>query len=463
MGEIMFVRQTVEDFKKGTLEVLCPKMVLRQEGSNTPQEQTGSGVIRQDSQGNLEFVMLESPVVPQGQNIKTFIDGINSLVSGQLMPADSYHSLEAVTLSDVTWKSSRIRVNPHHGPSGSAYSGPLSLIEHEESSDQSSASVSLSVFDDITIPFNDRTDRIVKKGDSEQSSSLLNVAVFSVGPVKFMLTKEDDHLSIHASTSDSAIPQRLETRIMESLQYVVAQTLSWAVMVKESEGRNVTCLHSTRSGMGKRTASPPISYPNHDFGGKWVWPLFGNYLTHVLKFTGDDRFQLHPISAWLHHLRNASNSSIFAKGLALGVAVEGILESEFSGVGGLSAEYLKSVEDMIAHINTFGGDATIQARTLGAVNAMKTTRAKDRLLALQAEGIIRQADVKAWDAIRNRGAHARPPERKKMQEWVNNCYRVEVLINHLIFKSIGYAGPFTDYGTTGWPVAQYPSPVASNP
>jgi hypothetical protein len=376
--------------------------------------------------------------------------------AGKLVPADEYYSLDATDLSGLTWKTERLLVSRSFSPSGSITRGPIYVLEHSEPSDSENTTIILEIFNDVRLPFANRTKEDLSLEAGEPAFHLRDRASLKTDKCDLTIRRDNDILIIRAAVRNKDFPENFETRIIESLQYVTSRTLSWGILQKNANKNWLTILRSPDKPVPPAKLSPPIDYILSDLYGRWTWMLFGKYLEHIDKFVGENRFQMHPLSAWLNYARNASSGSIFSKGLGLGVAVEGILECEFSLIGRPSLIDTSGLEEMIKHVSSFSGNENILSRTLGALDAMRNPRAKDRLFALQEVAAIRQEDIKAWDDIRNRGAHARPPEKGARQEWIDNCYKTEVLLNHLIFHAIGYEGEFTDYGTANWPQSRYP-------
>jgi len=449
----MLFNEILEDFRKGNLELWCPKMSVRQQDNEKPIEYLGSGLVRQNQERRLEFVLIESSSPSLSANWKRMLGNTGEV--GKLLSADKYYSFEATDLSGRTWKADRLLVSHQFGPAGSIALADIYVLEHMKASESKNNTINLEIFNDVKLPLAEATKKTVSVGTDELVSWERNMARIKVGEFGITITKENKILTVVATSEKINLSEYFETRIIEALQYVASRTLSWGILQKTSNREWTTCLRSPDTPLLPTNLSLPINYERADLEGKWVWLLFRKYLEHICDFKGESRFQMHPLSAWLHYVRNASTGSIFAKGLGLGIAVEGILESEFANIGSPSIEYANAVEEMIAHVKSYTGNENVLARALGALPDMKKTRAKDKLFALQEAGIVRKEDVKAWDSIRNRGAHARPPETEEAQEWINNCYKTEVLLNHLIFHAIGYEGQFTDYGTRNWPQSRY--------
>jgi hypothetical protein len=450
----MLLNETLEAFRKGNLELWCPKMTVRKQESDKLIEYSGSGLIRQNQERRIEFVLIECSLPSLPENLKRMLGNTGEV--GKLLQPDKYYSLEATDLSGWTWKADQLLVSNNFGMAGSIALGDIYVLEHMESSESQNTTIKLEIFSNAKLPLAEATKKTVSMGTDESVSWERNMARFKVGEFELTITKETNIITVVATSEKTSPAEYLETRIIEALQYVASRTLSWGILQKNYNGNWITCLRSPERALLPTNLSLPIDYNHADFEGKWVWLLFGKYLEHIHDFKGEDIFQMHPLSGWLHYVRNASVGSIFAKGLGLGVAVEGILECEFSEIGKPSTKYANELEEMIAYVKSFTCDENVRARTLGALDATRTIRAKDRLFSLGEAGIVRADDVKAWDAIRNRGAHARPPEREERQEWIDNCFKTEVLLNHLIFHAIGYEGEFTDYGTRKWPQSRYP-------
>ena len=450
----MLLHEILEDFRKGNLELWCPKMTIRKQESDKPIKSSGSGLVRQNQERGLEFVLIESSLPSLSENLKRVLGNTGEV--GKLLTPDKYYSLEATDSSGWTWKADRLLVSHSLGPAGSISQGDIYVLEHMESSESQNTTIKLEIFNDVKLPLAKATKKTVSAGTDELFSWERNMARFKVGEFELTITKENNIITVVATSEKTSPPEYFETRILEALQYVASRTLSWGILQKTANGDWITCLRSSDTVLLPINLSLPIDYNHADLEGKWVWLLFERYLKHVYDFKGENRFQMHPLSAWLHYVRNASTGSIFAKGLGLAIAVEGILECEFSKIGEPSSEYANAIGEMISHVKSFAGDENVLARTLGALRAMRKTRAKDKLIALQKASVVRAQNVKAWDAIRNSSTHANPPEKEERQEWIHNCYKTEVLLNHLIFHAIGYEGVFTDYGARHWPQSRYP-------
>lgn len=446
--------EVLKAFRDGELELFCPSMEVRQEASDSPVVHAGSGMIRQTPDRRLHFKLVTTETASDQARLARMLSG-NHYELGKLIPADAYYSFVATDLFAWTWTSQRIHIDQTRGPGGSCVSGDLPMLEHTEPSKRDVNGLTLSLRGDVEIPCNTGTETRTLVAERELRSATRNAAKFDVGPYSFLLEKDSDGLTVSVDSEREGMPPQIETRVVESLQFVTARTLGWTLMQKQTGGSCTTCLRSSQTERPTKL-SPPVDYRQRDFAGSSVWPLFGNYLQHVLKFSTEKAHEMHPVSAWLNFVRDASSGSVFAKGLGLAIAVEGVLAAEFPAAGEPTADVASAIRDAVGFLDTWDGNACVKTRALAALRAMLRPRVKDSLLSLVADGSIRRDDFNAWDAIRNRAAHAAPPESEERQKWLDNCFKAEVLLYHLIFRAIGYEGQFTDYGADGWPQVDYP-------
>ena len=102
-------------------------------------------------------------------------------------------------------------------------------------------------------------------------------------------------------------------------------------------------------------------------------------------------------------------------------------------------------------------------RIKGFINSFGARRPQDKMHDLASKGYVDRDYITAWTYLRNRHVHPKLKDLKKpdaaaMQELLDLIHRVETLLRQLTFYLINYSGPFTDYGTSGFPTKQYPLP-----
>jgi len=154
----------------------------------------------------------------------------------------------------------------------------------------------------------------------------------------------------------------------------------------------------------------------------------------------------------------AQQGTINAKALALAVAVEGICNSLFRP----SSDDEAKVKSWVASLQKHCADwvqfkepethAALFNRVHGLLGSMTRTRPIDILMQLVAEDVIPERLAKAWKKLRDPSAHANEEVAGSTQELVDLCGAATVLLYLLVFKKIGYKGPYTDYSEYGYPL-----------
>jgi len=163
-----------------------------------------------------------------------------------------------------------------------------------------------------------------------------------------------------------------------------------------------------------------------------------------------------------YSLVEASEASIDAEALALGVAVEGIVKEVLTDRPTPDEALKGAVAKAKGAVSRLGLDQTYQNRFCGALDHVLMPRTKERLHELASQGRIRKEHVDTWARLRNTWAHGSRPRDWGNQQLLDSISTVTVLFYCLVFAAIGYEGPFTDYSRRGWPDANYPESVSQS-
>ncbi|MCK4795386.1 MAG: hypothetical protein KAV87_67275 [Desulfobacteraceae bacterium] len=304
----------------------------------------------------------------------------------------------------------------------------------------------------IEIPCNTVTESKTYVGDKiRQRSGKLNAARFSACNYEIEIRNEEDWLTLGVSSGLQKLPDFLELRVGEALQFVLARSLSWSMLEIYEGNKDITSIRPLPIGESKSRAQPAIGYKRIDETG-CVWKLYEKYLQHILSYS---KPYWHPLSGFIHSVIEAMSGSLEAQALTLGVAVEGILRTEFADLALPGEEFENEIDKAKKLINESSLENSVKKRGIGAFDAMLQPRAEDRLKELVKKGLIEKELVEAWRKIRHRSAHADIMNSIDTREFLKLYDRVNVLFNQLIFLAIGYTGKYTDYSTYGWPLKDF--------
>lgn len=448
----------LKDIDEGEFELACPSITLRQAETSNPKTYSGSGLIYQKSTRQLAFKMIvasDSPIDP-----REIFSKFNRGEPGQLLSPSCFYTLAAKDINSTTWTSERIDFNINRGPDGLLIQGDLPFLTTETSSDRKKSYVRLHVLTKAKIRSNTRVIKEVHIDERLVRSEALDVAKMTVqGSTIRIHRDESPHLVVEIESEDASLPNQIEYRIVESLQFIFAKQVEISYVRKILGEKDTQTLWSTEE-LGNTALGYPIrnlyGAPSNDF-----WRLFGEYLTFVWDYPQDS---FHTLSAWLTFARNATEVPIspLTQGLALGVAVEGILQHAFSDRGSPDDMTQASLAAIIEYVSSWNGDEGVKERVLGATQSMLQVRSKDQIRALVNEGVLTDKHRRAWDKLRNAAAHASPPGKGRLQDWIDLCHTTETTLYRLVFSHIGYSGKYTDYSERGHPMADFICPTGAD-
>jgi len=319
------------------------------------------------------------------------------------------------------------------------------------------------IFRELDFPANDKvTIEESIAGKKVESRSSNRVSKFDAGGHEFTCISEERYTVCAISSSAEKAPATLNLRIIEALQFIFALPCDWSILEEMRGCRTrlrVRPLKYWREHW--RALWPPVDIRLEN--GEHIFRLFDSYLTYVQKC---DESNWHMLSQHVHSLIEASDGAPAATLVTLGVEVEGLLNVFYQKTMA-SADFLEAVDKAekyirdgrsIGALGVSGRHARDICRHLGRLhrggNAPRSTG--NRLQKLAEDGVIQHEHVHAWNDIRNRSAHPDRRDRSPLSEIKNAVDKVLVLFYHLVFHQIGYRGMYTDWGTPGFPLREYP-------
>lgn len=428
-------------------------MVLKRHSSSDPWEFCGPGCIAQTSAGKIEFT-LYSECALSAEALKEFYFGPFP-PPGQVIPRDRYYSLIATDGKGRKWSSDGIDPAPISSQivKGTVFKGDIRWVdcwttEHIEKPTR----FLLAVLQDIRIPVNTYTKIEERVGPMKSRSGNLNAWCFSSNGIEFILKKQPGLLVIEATSDIGNLSNDIENRIVEALQFVLAQPVDWSFMGTYSEDKQNITVRVSSGDVLKSRFQPPIKFHRAN-GSQSISELFSMYLFHIIGYKAN---VWHPLSEEITAVRRSAGGSLEDQSLMLGVAIESILNLEFPCLADPSEDFQVGVSRLRKYIDDWEGDITLKRRVTGSLAAMLQARALDKLKALSETGSIKDYQVEDWRRIRNPAAHGYRSQELSIQDKFDLIQRVTVLFYHLIFTAIGYKGKYTDYGVHGWPEKDYP-------
>jgi hypothetical protein len=428
-----FIHELIDALKKNALHLDCSDMELTQEGTATPEVIKGPGYIRQEADGKLAFKLFSS----QAPSSNNFTDPFRDLVLGQLVPATKYYSLRASDQYNREWTTQRIHADVsigrlEDGRQAVIGSGSLQDIEYldKHAGEGTGQELSISFFESIEIPYNNVT--ITEKsvaGKAVSKGFCRNVALFPAAGFDCRVTTESGTTTFVIDT-EGRLPPRMEVRVIEAFQFILAKTVWPRVIRTYDSGSEVIRFPSALGASGKPRMTPPIQRSTVE-ELTWTWVLFDKYLAYILPFAGDG---WHPCSRHLYAVSKASVHSVHSEALALGVAVEGICNDVFGHLCKPTPGFVSAVKSLQDYSFAWPGHdsaedtETLRKRLPGLIGMLTKPRAIDRMHQLAAWGWIDKDLIEAWQELRNKSAHGSTPDARVSQKFIDRCKQVTDLL-----------------------------------
>ena len=450
-------QDVVNQYRANCLELDCPEMSLTKGPPGSHATLRGTGTIRQQTDGRLVFRLLTS------DSAGLVFNGL-SYKLGAIINDNDFYWLSATDIAGRAWESKRIipnlDVTSRYETNYNSISGELREIcfrapraIEPRSIDET---LELHIFQDISIPTTQRALVATRTERASQTSFDYNIAEFSAAHCRFRLAKSNKAIEVRASSKH--LPPRLEIRLVESLQFLLAVPVWGALLRLQTSAGEYIRIRPVVPMPTTTHLCRPIWHSGFIDEKDDIWHLFGKYLTKVLAHTDEN---WHPLSRHLHSVCQASITSVDVHCLVLGVALEGIAKIVMSSVAQPSDQFKSAVANLKEHAAKWPGmpnwpeEEEFRKRYMSLLEMLNRTGTKAWLKLLARSGAIEQEDIKAWESLRHPAAHASLIDTQPDQKLLDLIGRVETLMYKLIFLAIDYQGRYTDYSAAPWQDKQY--------
>lgn len=441
----------IKAFVDGDFVIDCKEIKLTQNTKKDPLIWIGSGslVVHPHEGIDVRFISLEL-ANPMDALVKA-----TSVNSGELIPDDHYFSLVAIDMNGDTWTNPSVDVKTDAYQSGTVVKFKCNWIKQLPIPTKNIDSIHMLFMEKLRIPLNALESTLTKRLGRENSSMAFVASSGQAGGAEIEYWNSTDELQYSEifakSISEVKLPPSFEHRLIESLRFMMAKNVAWALCETNANGFKSIEISSSR--ISKTGLFPPPLYDRRDLTEDF-YKLLDCYLKYAILQNSDDVFS--SISLKMGSLYQLNDVSLESIALLVSVAVEGLLKEEFNSLGVATASTKLDVGVIKACIKSLAIKAATLTRVESLLGNLLSSSAADKLYELKQAGVITEDEIKMWKSLRNTSAHGGlhlAPE--KFQEVLNKIYTSAQLLNKLVFIVIKYNGKYVDYSKSGWPVADF--------
>lgn len=367
---------------------------------------TGPGEIRLNAEQQLVMKMFASHMPPRYQT-----------ETGQLVPNEAYFRLTAIDKHGLEWTCNQVLPDweCHASQQQCVATADIWELQHVDADTVSPAEVSevtLVTFDDVLVPANARTETVITSPAGVSKQSIANLAEADVEGLHIII--ENLPAGISARITGEQVPDNIELRLAEALQFALARTLRWHFIHSRQGSAEILRIRSRFRGPERPGLLPPLQFLGRlDIHNGFV-PLFGAYLKYVIQ--EPEAAEWHELSYHLHAACEGSAGSITQQCLTLAVAVEGVLNVAFPQTRKRKSQLTEAVCDLKSYVSEWEcpalGDSLthFRQRIDGLLNNLYQDSAGRRLQQIAELGWVSADEVKAWKQLRHPTAHAGLPQ-----------------------------------------------------
>jgi hypothetical protein len=383
-----------------SLSINCPQITVKQLVSNSPKVYQGSGSITRTSTGQLKLELS----YPDDNTWSSFRDSIEeygekvgettgisdkSARVGKIVPETKYFFLTATDSQGREWTSEKFLIGDIK-----FQSNQVTLVSHlyelshtTQLLSNENASLRLQLSEVLNIPLN------CVMQTEEKLQPFLYFAAFSACGYQFIIKHEDNCTLIEVNSDCNKLPDSIEHRICEALQFVLGDLVTWSTLELNQSNQRTIRIQSSFN-RDKRDEKikilPPIRFDKLD-SDKDIWKLYEKYLHHILTYP---KKEFHPISGWIRRIIEARKTTFEAEILTLSVAVEGLLEIESfkeTPINSNSINIESQVSILQEKVKELNLEESFIKRLngwLGSIKSVNSVSTSDKLMHLVEKGLI---------------------------------------------------------------------------
>ncbi len=224
------IDETIDAFRRGTLDIDCKHMVLNQR-KDGGESFEGQGNIRQTKEGALAFKISvgKHNATPFG-----YLEAMLSGGAGNLHRDEAFYNLEATGYDGIHWAANRIRLVPNWDASDMTVlvHGNIQSMTAHLDMPQLHHYLRLHFFEEYQVP-------LLQMGDMEKHGNRYYTrdrAEFETCNAKFEVRqRESSGDTIIELTSETPLPPAFDLRIQEALQYLTARSPFWRARLQSRD------------------------------------------------------------------------------------------------------------------------------------------------------------------------------------------------------------------------------------
>jgi hypothetical protein len=399
----------------------------------------GAGFVRQTPEGNIEYTIYDQ------MRTSDFPEHISA--PREIIPEAEFYDLDIRDGQGRTWRAKQTLPSTHGvlSKKGVVCRGELFEIQcYEETSSDDGLWMFLP--GEFTIPANTGTYIVEKRLEHESHRYDPNIWVIKSERHKIVIRKVTGGIEVDVRPIESSLPEYFDMRLEEALWFTLALPVQWKLIEAQNNGIRRFCIRSSRRSFPSPRLNPPLELRFSD-NAEHVGNILIRYLEYVSPYT---KPLYHPISAIIRRTLLSSAISIEAEAIALSIAVESVVTREFPSLGSPKQDVINALDSAIAHVNTWTVDDAIRDRVIKAISGWKGVNAREVLKQLVENGVIAEQHRSGWNAIRHRMVHGQK-RNMSLDELLLQCDLTYVGLIRIMFKVLGYQGPYTDRSLRDWP------------
>lgn len=450
----------MDDFKNayvgGEFLIDCVEITFTQNDTESPRIYKAKGYIQASPMDGVRARLIcpRDSALPYDPFAELMQAG--DFTPGVLLPDSHYYRLSARDVAGNVWTHPAVDLKVDDGPEVVTLSFFCDRIQTQSTAEGARPYAYFVFLDELYFPENQvKTIKVESGGKLQSGSTRIEGSKGMSAGLDIVYENRKHEPGERYSEFVAIVPQGVDVpanfqdRLLEAIRFCTATMAAPVMSEWVFEGLKTIEISMAKPLNSSGIVHAPVSTSRPDTARDF-YKLFECYFLYACANAKGKDFS--PLSSKLGGLFTLKGVWIDTIALLLGVAVEAILnEDRFKGIVRQEATLLGEIKKLIEHINSASVGSSLASRVVNAVQNMGATSASDKLHALFQSGALEDEDRKVWKRVRNKSAHGSfELDPKKMQEVLDDVFRLTTLVYKLVFLLIGYSGAYSNRAPRGW-------------
>ncbi|WP_022963823.1 hypothetical protein [Halopseudomonas pelagia] len=436
-------RNLLDAAKNNSLEILCSKIIIRQQTKINPAVYVGTGLLKQNKNGGLALQAIwKNAEKTRYRTIDTETLSRN-LAQGTVFPRDIYFSIEATSVSGEVWVGSDIYLDSiSFGNTESlVLKGEILSIEQTVARSQKPGASFAKTIHCTAKNFTIAQNKVTDMGELGAERNKTEIKILNIDCIITKVSKEYICIDL---LSKKSISEELAKGFINGLEIICGLSIEPLIEITYSKTRITKKVYSITKLENEYGLGRPIPCTRPD--------SLGDINEFLSKYCRQSKIDRKKIEEYWKEVKTARESATEAYAKALAANAEGLLDAFFFERKVADIEFRNQCQEWVGRIDAMLSELKVPPRVQRKLLSNLENAGAGSVRSAFYE-LFGKDTAEMWNSLRHPSMHGsmsvKYPEPQELFKDLDGCLYI---FYSLIMMKINYNGKRYNYAKQGYPI-----------